>query len=190
MRKPTQSKLDPHAEALTAWFTPREQGGEGLTLDQAVARLSERYALKVSPSRLSDWWRARLDQALQDQLLGNIASGSALNKRIDAQFAKNPAPGTETIINLLKLIVQQLAVNGQANPALLELITPLMKPVMQFLALTEKAKDRTLDEKKWAAQQATKIEAGLEALFQEVKGNAEARSLFEKFKAVVNQATA
>lgn len=186
----SHSKLDPHAEALRQWFAPKSEGGEALTYDQAAARLSERYSLKVSTSRLSDWWRAEQDRQLQDQMLGRIASGSALNKRIDAEFANNPAPQIETLINLFKLIVQQLAVSGQINPKLLELLAPLMKPVMEFLKITEHARDREFDKEKWTEQQKTKIEAGLDALFQEVKGNPEARSFFEKFKAVVNQATA
>jgi hypothetical protein len=42
---------------------------------------------------------------------------------------------------------------------------------------------------KWLAAQRTKIEAGLDALYLEVKDNPEARELFYKFKAAATQAT-
>ena len=41
---------------------------------------------------------------------------------------------------------------------------------------------------KWLAAQRTKIEAGLDALYDEVKDNAEALELFQKFKAVATGA--
>ena len=42
---------------------------------------------------------------------------------------------------------------------------------------------------KWLASQRTKIEAGLDALYLEVKDNKEARELFQQFKAVATKAT-
>jgi hypothetical protein len=42
---------------------------------------------------------------------------------------------------------------------------------------------------KWHAAQRTKIEAGLDALYLEVKDNAQARELFQKFKAAATEAT-
>lgn len=42
---------------------------------------------------------------------------------------------------------------------------------------------------KWLAAQRAQIEAGLDALCPEVKDNAEARELFQKFKAAATQAT-
>ena len=44
------------------------------------------------------------------------------------------------------------------------------------------------DREKWLAKQRTKIQAGLDALFLEIKDNAEALELFEKFKAVATKA--
>ena len=146
MRKATQSKLDPHAEVLAAWFTPRDQGGEGLTLDQAVARLSERYSIKVSPSRLSQWWQQQQQRALQDKVLAGIATGAQLNKQIDAQFAKNPAPELEQLMRLFKTITLQLAVKGEADSDLLKLAGNFGSLILEErkAATNAKFKDRDL----------------------------------------------
>lgn len=71
----------------------------------------------------------------------------------------------------------------------LKFATARTKAEMEKAKLAQKDRALQFDEKKFAASLKTKIEHGLDALYEEIKGNAEARSLFEKFKAVVNNAT-
>src|ERR1017187_9260173 len=75
MSKQKPSKLDPFAERLTQWFTPKDKGGDGLTLAAAQAQL-KLDGCSVSPARLSLWWAARQQEFLRDTLLGQIASGA------------------------------------------------------------------------------------------------------------------
>ena len=53
-----------------------------------------------------------------------------------------------------------------------------------------KRQDQKMERDKFAAAMKSKIEAGLDALFDEVKNNPEALELFGKFKSVVTKATA
>lgn len=72
----------------------------------------------------------------------------------------------------------------------LKFATARTKAEMEKAKLAQRDRALEFDQKKFAASLKTKIEHGLDALFEEIKGNAEARALFEKFKAVVTNATA
>lgn len=72
----------------------------------------------------------------------------------------------------------------------LKFATARTKAEMEKAKLAQKDRALEFDQTKFAASLKTKIEHGLDALFEEIKGNAEARALFEKFKAVVTKATA
>lgn len=59
------------------------------------------------------------------------------------------------------------------------------KSAMEEKRFDQRERAMTQDREKWLAAQRSKIEAGLDALFLEVKDNAEARELFHRFKTVV-----
>lgn len=146
--KAKSSKLDPHADRLTEWLTPIQEGGQGLTLAQAIEQLAQ-DGCKVSAGRLSEWWSEQCSQRLQERLLGQIASGATLNRKLDQAFSENPSPQLEGIITLLKHLVMQLSVQGQADPKMLELVVQLMRPIMEFFKEQGKNRDRKLDQEKF-----------------------------------------
>lgn len=151
MSKQKSSKLDAHAERLTEWFTPADQGGKGLTLDQAREQLAL-DGVSVSCSRLSDWWSDRQGEMLQAQVLANIRSGARDHREVMAAFEKNPAPGMEAIINLHRLVAYQLASKGASDPAMLELSTKFTKTILDFGKLQEQRAARELAERKYRDQ--------------------------------------
>ena len=182
------SKLDPHRDELLAWLAPQPDG-EGLTLDAALARLKQSHGVSSSRSRLSTWLEAQRQAVMQERILGSITSGAQTTREIEKQFGKHPPPETAQLVKVLKVITMQLSLQSTANPLLLEMVNPLMRSILDFAKIQEKRADREQDREKWQAAQKSKIEAGLDALFTEVKHNAEALALFEKFKAVIRKAT-
>lgn len=140
MRKQIKSRLDPHAETLALWFTPRDQGGLGLTLEEASKRLLKEHGVKVSLSRLSFWWQDQQQRALQAKVLAGIATGARLNRDIEAQFAKHPAPEFDSLLRLFKTITLQLAVNGQTDPDLLRLAESFGRLIMEERKASTSAK--------------------------------------------------
>jgi len=138
------SKLDSYAEQLRAWFTPADQGGEGLTLSDVRARLAD-SGFAVSLSRLSTWWSAEQDRQMRDQILGRITSGARLSADLEKRFAKDPPPEIETLLKIFRVLIMQMSLQGQANPDILKLVGPLMTHVMGKLKLDDHAADRDLE---------------------------------------------
>ena len=128
--KARESKLDPYAEKLQAWFTPKTQGGEGITLMQAQNRLAE-LGLKVSINTLSSWWQRHQQSQLRDKMLSDIASGAQFNRQLEKSLGDNPPPELQTLIKLIRTLVAQLAVNGTADPDALKLVSQLTTLVLQ-----------------------------------------------------------
>lgn len=66
---------------------------------------------------------------------------------------------------------------------------PDIKALNELARTIIAGKSLDFDRQKFAASLKTKIETGLDALFNEIKGNKEAEELFEKFRASVRQST-
>lgn len=147
--KTRSSKLDAHAEALLGWLIAQPQG-EGLTLEQARARLQERHGISTSISRLSCWLAGQQQRQMQERLLGQITSGAMLSKDIEKRFEKHPAPETAQLVKLLRVLVMQLSVQSGADPTLLELVNPLMRSILDFLKTEQKGEALKLDERRVA----------------------------------------
>jgi hypothetical protein len=128
--KARPSKLDDFADKLREWFTPKEQGGEALTLAQARNRLSE-LNCSVSVSRLGDWWEAKRAELLQEKMLADIASGAQFNRQLEKQLAANAPPELLTLMKLIKTLIAQLAVNGAADQDTLKLVGQLSSLVLE-----------------------------------------------------------
>jgi hypothetical protein len=145
MSKQKNSKLDPFAERLDQWFTPKAKGGDGFTLAQAQEQL-RLDGCSVSTSRLGDWWEQRQSQKAQAAILSDIATAGRMNKELDKAFAKNPAPEIERLIQVTKTLILSLQIQGRADPRLLSLATVMQQTVLNYLSGVTKAKleDRKL----------------------------------------------
>jgi hypothetical protein len=125
------SILDPFAARLAQWLTPKEDGGDGLTLAQAQQQL-ESDGCKISVGRLSEWWAAKQKRDNDKAFLRNIANGSEMSKQVKSAFKDNPPPEIQTLINVVQSLIMTLQVKGEANPKYLEMADRLLHSVLEF----------------------------------------------------------
>jgi hypothetical protein len=153
------------------------------TLVETVAWLRA-DGLKTSRTALGEWLSSwSLSQRFKQ------SESSAL--QFKAWLAETfPKMSEEELDGRAAMIFQFEALKTGDPETYLAFASARHKAAMDKAKFEQKERLMQFDEKKFAAQFKTKIEAGLDALFQEIKGNAEARSLFEKFKAVISKATA
>jgi hypothetical protein len=149
--KDRPSKLDAHAADLDEMFSSPEEGGRGLTLDQAREEL-RLDGVSVSCSALSVWWANRRQAKLQERLLGQIASGARQVAEVEKAFAGHNAPEIETLVKLHRVLILKLSTQGNADPELLELVNRMMKPVVQFERLKQLQAQLSLDRDKFQQQ--------------------------------------
>lgn len=123
--KERPSKLDAHAELLTEWF-----GVEKVTLAEARERLESQHGCSVSVNRLSLWWAHQQQVRMQDKLLSDIATGARFNRQLERQLDANPPPELQTLMQLVKTLIAQLAVSGQSDPDTLRLVGSLTSLVL------------------------------------------------------------
>ena len=90
----------------------------------------------------------------QEQLLDQIAEGAQLCRQIEAQLHEHPAPKSETIIQVYRVLLLKLSAELRAGPEMLALANALMKPVMDWERLEEKHKELELKKQKHQDQQA------------------------------------
>ena len=168
------SVLDDHYEDLTRWLAEKPEG-EQLSFGAAVERLAAR-GVKTTDSSLSRWWKATAPR----RMLARITSGQAACAQLDAHFGAHPAPAISTLVDWLKTLVAQQVATGAAPDV--DALTRLFKPILEWAKLEEHRQDRALDQEKFAAGMRTKIEAGIEAIHAEIKGDAEAEALVARLK--------
>ena len=150
--KAKASKLDPFAERLEEWFLA------GKTLVEAQEQLAL-DGCKVSLGRLSVWWQGRQAERAEAAFLFSIASGAKFLKTVDAEFAEHPAPELAAIMPVLRTLVFELSVHAHADPAKLQLVERLLKPLMEFAKLQEKRREIELAENKYRDLVAARREA-------------------------------
>lgn len=153
--KEKPSKLDQYAERLDEWF-----GIEKRTLGDVQEQL-KLDGCSVSVSRLSKWWQSRMRQQQEAALLAQIASGARQCKEVEAEFAKNPAPGVETIIKLQRVLIMKLSTQANVDPEMIELVARLTKPSMEWAKLEQKRREVELAEQKYRDQVAAQKKAAL-----------------------------
>jgi hypothetical protein len=99
---------------------------------------------------------------LEERILDLIAAAAGECKKIEAEFGKNPPPQLETLINLHRVIVLHLCDAPDRSQKTLELITRLMRPVMEYARIEEVRRQRELAEQKYrdqaAAEQAARAQ--------------------------------
>lgn len=138
--KTRPSKLDAHADRLREW--------DALALpilsegDCMLKRLAA-LGCSVSASRVSCFLEAQRSQAMQSRLLAQITTGARACKEVEAQFAKTEAPALDTLIQLHRVVIMQLATRAGTDPELIEVMTGAMKPVLEFAKLELKGREFT-----------------------------------------------
>lgn len=159
--KQRASKLDLHAERLEEWFL----GGK--TLKEAQEELAM-DGCQVSLGRLSVWWEQRQAQLQEEKLLEQIATGAHQVREVEAQFEKHPAPETEVIIKLFRVLIMKLSTQANVDPKMLELVAKLTKPTLDFSRLQAKLRELELAEQKYRDQVAER-KAAIQAELDRVK---------------------
>jgi len=172
MSKERGSKLDKFAKQIEQWLTPKKLGGDGITLGQAAARLSE-LRCSVSPSTLWDWWEKFQLEKREAQLLDKIVTGGNQIGQVEAALKKNPAPEMDTLLKLYRVLILQLTTKGQTAPELLCLADRLTNTFLQFISGETKAKFKerevTLAEQKAAESKKDNQTKALEYCLEEAK---------------------
>ncbi len=190
MKKARNTILSPYAEQLTQWLRSKEQGGEGLTLQQTADRLLETYDVKVDKSTISIWWSKRQTRnaiaAAEDRLFDSIRSGTRIVEQVRNEAEAAP-PTLGPLLKLLEALIIQLSVKGNL-PSTAALLPQLIRTAIDGQRVLISAEAQKLDREKFVAAQKSKIEAGFEELAAEAKGDAVALELLQKFRERVSAA--
>jgi hypothetical protein len=140
--KQRPTKLLEHAELIADLEAAQK------TLAEIATALAG-HGCQVSLSRLSDFMAQQRQLRAQEALLGQIASGARQCKEVQQQFATNPSPQLETLISLHRVLVMKLSTQAAVDPAMIELVTALMKPVMEWAKLKTKQDELSLAREKF-----------------------------------------
>ncbi len=152
------------------------------TFDETVAWLAK-GGVKTSCSAVKRWFHKwSLQQCFK-------AAESSADEFRDWLAKSFPKMSQKELDRRAGLMFQFKAVKSGDAKTYLAFATARHKAKMDRVKFNQRERAMTQDREKWLAAQKTKIEAGLDALFLEVKDNTEARELFQKFKTVVTQAT-
>ena len=135
------SRLDQYAAPLA------DMEAAGKTLAEMQSWLKGE-GCSITLSALGSWLSRERSRRQQEKLLERIATGAQAVKDVESAFAKNPAPGLETITKLLRVFILQLSTQAEAQPELFDLVNPLMKSVMDFAKLELASKQTAMDERR------------------------------------------
>jgi hypothetical protein len=109
-----------------------------------------------------------LTRELIEKFLARIGEAGELCSRVERQLSHTPAPGARTLIKLHRLLILKALVQPDENPKLAKLARDLIKPVLDQVAIEERAKTRRVAEKKYRDLVAAQ-KASLEKLVAEAK---------------------
>lgn len=176
------------ADSILGTLTPDRQAeiAEHLrthTLAESKAWLAA-DGIRISINSLSEW----LSSYRAKQVFAR-AESSATEFR-DWMASDFPDLSEAELDRRAAIWFQSEAMKGGDAETYLAFATARHKAEMDKLKLEQRERGMAQEREKWLAAQKTKIEAGLDALYQEIKSNAEARDLFQRFKAVITKATA
>jgi hypothetical protein len=126
-------------------------------------------------------------KADQRRLLALIGNAARNCRTVEEEFRRCPAPALETLIQLHRSLAMNLAAEGKAGSGAerIQLLTSLVRTTLEFARLEEKRADRTLAETKHRESLQTKLEAGLEAVADCMKGHPVALQFFRQAEAVL-----
>ena len=108
--------------------------------DHLPRKASRTRVKKLSPAQ-------RLEHALE-----LIAEAARHCREVEEQFGKNPAPELATMIKLHRVLMFHFTMDAMNNPEVLKEVREVTKPVMDWVALQEKQKQRELAEQKYRDQ--------------------------------------
>jgi hypothetical protein len=169
--------LDDLEPELRKWF-----GEERATLGTVVKRLELDRGIKVSKSRLAEWWAARVDEDSEAELLANIASGSRLAAEV-GRLAEDAPVGVEPMVKLLQGLITTISVRGSLPdqvkhvPRLAKVVFDGIKRNQAAVLLDQNDRRIKLLEQKAAQADAAKAVAGDANLTEEQK-QAKFREIF------------
>src|SRR5213593_4456107 len=152
------------------------------TLGKAVAWLASE-GVKTRATALSDWYQR---WSLQQQLRAAELRADRFRHWLAESFPKLSQRELDRRANV---VFQTEAMQTGDARTYLAITTARHKARMDKANFEQRERTMAQDREKWFAAQKAKIQAGLDALYLEVKDNAEARELFQKFKAVATKAT-
>ena len=152
------------------------------TIPKTVAWLAQN-GLKTSNTALGRWLSTR---RLNQRLLAAESRVLRFKDWMKRSFPDIPEAEVERRANLM---FQFEAVEFGDSKTYLAFSTARHRTKMDHARFDQRERGMAFDREKWLAAQRTKIEAGLDALYLEIKDKAEARQLFQKFKDVATRAT-
>jgi hypothetical protein len=168
-------------DALWDMKYPEDKETQAMTLEQIVAILPARFGKTLGKSALSQFY-LWLDTARRIRTRENLAL------QVMEEMAKDPAIPNQTIKNAGQRIFLAEGVVDRDVRTFVSMVG------LENEEERKKQKDRELDireeanrinREKLSEAGKSKIEAGLDALFAEIKGNPKAEKLFAELKAVV-----
>jgi len=155
--------------ALTDWLVD-----EGISYAEAKDRLKEEFGISTSTGALSNFWdkecftlKFRRARTVAEELVGVM-------RESDDSF-------DEATLKAIGQRAFNLAVAQDADVDDLAALTKIMGDSAR-LKLAQKKLE--LDINKWRSAVKSKVEIGLDALQDEIKGNPEALALFDQMKAI------
>ncbi len=124
---PKKNKLDPFRARLMEWVA------EGKSQREMLGRLKE-DGCSCSPSSLSNYLSLRRREDMEAAMLGNVASGREMLRKLDVAYRDNPEPAIAELIRVSKTLILSLQVEGTANPDLLRLSNSMQQTVLNYLS--------------------------------------------------------
>ena len=180
-KRRSDAKLFGLPETVQAEIFERLEAGESYKVVREWLALPEVMGgqeVDVAESTLSEFWRARKT----DQWMHSIRLASKTAQQVAALEMDDAAVTDSIKKGIHQVTLDYLMEAGSAD----------VKGLKSLVASVIKLKDQEIREKKielearkFAETVKDRIEVGLDALYSEISGNAEAEALFEKLKAVV-----
>ena len=156
---------------------------ENASFQDVAQRLARDHSFTCSPS--SVWrWKQRRDE---ERLLEHITSKARQSRDVVAKFAEENPELDASFTNMLRQVAMDLVSSPNPDPQAICLVA----------GKALKLRDQDLQKKKlelaadkFKASMRSKLEEGLDELAKTIGNNAEARALYDSFRAVVTKATA
>lgn len=146
----------------------------GLSYRAAAAAMDKEYQVKTSATAVFDFYHT----VCAPELLRRRSVAVSTAEDIATEAEATPGRWDVAAIDRLKQFVFELMLNPNADP----------KEVKAVYGLVLKARDQDIAKAKLEAATKSKIEQGLDALMEEIKGNERAMAVFRELKEVVNKA--
>ena len=108
----------------------------------------------------------------QKRVLAEIANVAGACRGIEAEFRRNSPPTLELLIKIHRTLAMKLLANLEQSSSAegTQLLTALMKPVMEFARIEESRADRRFARERFRAARQAQFKAGLELLLTAYKG--------------------